>query len=124
MPSTRPTAIEKVLTALLSNALKFSKQGSVVRLRAVVLPTSLDIQVEDSGVGIPKEALHRIGRPFEQTGAVMCNGMKGSGLGLAIAPSLIELHGGRLDIHSQEGVGTVAHIRIPQSRETAPRAVA
>ncbi len=119
-----PTAIEKVLTALLSNALKFSKQGSVVRLRAVVLPTSLDIQVEDSGVGIPKEALHRIGRPFEQTGAVMCNGMKGSGLGLAIATSLIELHGGRLDIHSQEGVGTVAHIRIPQSRETAPRAVA
>ncbi|MBK9082564.1 MAG: PAS-domain containing protein [Rhizobiales bacterium] len=119
-----PTAIEKVLTALLSNALKFSKQGSVVRLRAMVLPTSFDIQVEDSGVGIPKEALHRIGRPFEQTNAVMCNGMKGSGLGLAIATSLIELHGGRLDIHSQEGVGTVAHIRIPQAREAAPRAVA
>jgi two-component system cell cycle sensor histidine kinase PleC len=54
-----------------------------------------------------------LGRPFEQAGGVLENGMKGSGLGLAIARAIAELHGGALKLRSRPGVGTVAMIRLP-----------
>jgi two-component system cell cycle sensor histidine kinase PleC len=71
------------------------------------------LYVADTGRGIDPQALSRLGRPFEQNAAVLENGMKGSGLGLAIARALIDLHGGALRIRSQQGVGTIAMIRLP-----------
>jgi two-component system cell cycle sensor histidine kinase PleC len=107
---------------LVHNAIKFSKDGGRVCLRAHRAGGSLSIVVEDFGVGIPREAQHRIARPFEQVEACLDNGMKGSGLGLAIATSLIELHGGQLVVRSQPGVGTIAQVSLPQGAPT--RAVA
>ncbi|MBL8590627.1 MAG: PAS domain-containing protein [Methylobacteriaceae bacterium] len=109
-----PTAVEKALGVLVHNAVKFSKEGGQVCLRAHRAGGGVNIVVEDFGAGIPREALHRITRPFEQVEACLDNGMKGSGLGLAIATSLIELHGGRLVIRSQPGVGTIAQVSLPQ----------
>ncbi len=74
---------------------------------------AMNIYVEDTGIGIPAEALRRIARPFEQRGPAMRNGMKGSGLGLAIARSLVELHGGTMRIRSSVGSGTIVGIQLP-----------
>jgi two-component system cell cycle sensor histidine kinase PleC len=74
---------------------------------------AVNVYVEDTGVGIPTDALSRIGRPFEQLNSPLQNGIKGSGLGLAIARSLAELHGGSLRIRSSVGAGTIVRIRLP-----------
>ena len=60
---------------------------------------------EDTGIGIPKEALKKLGRPFEQVESLLTKTHQGSGLGLAIAKSLTELHGGALRIRSTLGQG-------------------
>ncbi len=109
-------ALIKSLASLVQNAVKFSPVGAVVRVRTRKRGSSIDICVQDGGVGIPREALTRIGRPFEQIGAPLANGMKGSGLGLAIARSLVELHGGSLKIRSTVGVGTIVRMRLPIAR--------
>lgn len=109
-----PTAIEKVTTALLHNAIKFSHAGGEVRLRCDKRTGVFDLIVEDDGVGIARDAMTRIGRPFEPIEeATTSSSAKGSGLGIAIASSLIELHGGRLLIDSEVNQGTVARVRLP-----------
>jgi two-component system cell cycle sensor histidine kinase PleC len=104
--------IVKALGILLSNSVKFTEAGGVVRLRARHHGAAIAIFVEDSGQGIDPGALSKLGRPFEQSAIVMENGMKGSGLGLAIARALIDLHGGALRFRSRLGVGTVVMLRL------------
>ena len=106
-------AIEKVLGKLVRNAVKFTPSGGRVAVRCRLSDDSVHLYVEDTGVGIPAEALARIGRPFEQINSPLLNGVKGSGLGLAIARSLTELHGGDLRITSEVGVGTQVRVRLP-----------
>lgn len=113
-------AIEKVLTILLRNAVKFTPHSGRVRIRSRLLQSSLNIYVADTGIGIAPAKLARLGRPFEQLGGTLDDGMKGSGLGLAIARSLIELHGGSIRIRSSADDGTVVLVRLPQKRD-APR---
>jgi two-component system cell cycle sensor histidine kinase PleC len=74
--------------------------------------------VEDNGIGIPRHALHKLGRPFEQVETEFSKSYKGSGLGLAIARSLAELHGGSLRIRSQEGLGTIVLVHLPTCTST------
>ncbi len=106
-------AIEKIMGKLLRNAVKFTPSGGRVAVRCRLIDGAMNIYVEDSGVGIPPEALARIGRPFEQINSPLQNGIKGSGLGLAIARSLAELHGGSLRIRSTVGAGTLVRVRLP-----------
>ena len=67
----------------------------------------------DTGIGIPKEALGKLGRPFEQVESQLTKSHQGSGLGLAIARSLTELHGGTMRIRSTPGRGTIVLVRLP-----------
>jgi len=106
-------AIEKVLGKLVRNAVKFTPSGGRVAVRCRLTDDSVNLYVEDTGVGIPAEALARICRPFEQINSPLLNGVKGSGLGLAIARSLTELHGGDLRITSEVGIGTQVRVRLP-----------
>lgn len=106
-------AIEKILGKLVRNAIKFTPPGGYVGVRCRLVDGAMNIFVEDSGLGIPREALDRICRPFEQINSPLQNGMKGSGLGLAIARSLTELHGGSLRIRSAVNRGTVVRVRLP-----------
>ncbi|MCI0599789.1 MAG: ATP-binding protein [Beijerinckiaceae bacterium] len=106
-------AIEKVLTILLRNALKFTPNHGRVSVRSRIVQGALNIYVEDTGMGIPKSLVARVGRPFEQTDEALDNGMKGSGLGLAIARSLVELHGGSLRVRSSVGNGTIVLVHLP-----------
>ena len=71
------------------------------------------IGIQDSGIGIPRDALKKLGRPFEQVESQLTKTHHGSGLGLAIAKSLVELHGGAMRIRSRFGVGTTVVVRLP-----------
>ena len=106
-------AINKALSALISNGLKFNDIGGSMRICARAHGIMNTIYVEDSGQGIDSNILKKLGRPFEQSVQSLENGMKGSGLGLAIAQSISELHGGSLHIRSKKGIGTVAMLRLP-----------
>jgi len=75
------------------------------------------VTIEDNGCGIPRDALKKLGRPFEQVQNQFTKTHNGSGLGLAISRSLAELHGGALKIRSREGHGTIVSVRIPDSRK-------
>jgi two-component system cell cycle sensor histidine kinase PleC len=112
------SAIEKILKILLANAVKFTPDGGRITIRARRVGKATNLYVEDTGIGIPAEALRRIARPFEQRGPVF-NGMKGSGLGLAIARSLVELHGGSMRIRSVVGSGTIVLIHLPLPADVA-----
>jgi two-component system cell cycle sensor histidine kinase PleC len=77
------------------------------------------LTIEDTGCGIPKDALSKLGRPFEQVQNQFSKNHTGSGLGLAISRSLAQLHGGALKIRSTHGVGTIVSVRIPARKAPA-----
>jgi len=106
--------VEQVLVNLLDNAIKYSPPGSAVTVR---LESSADgwiqVRVQDQGIGIPAEELPRVGERFYRADRARSRAEGGSGLGLAIAQALVEAHGGRLDLESEEGQGTVATFTLP-----------
>ena len=106
-------AIKQIAINLLSNAVKFTGEGGHIALRAKAVSGAVVLTIEDNGCGIPKEALKKLGRPFEQVQNQFSKNHTGSGLGLAISRSLAELQGGALKIRSTEGVGTIVSVRIP-----------
>jgi signal transduction histidine kinase len=103
--------VRQILFNLVSNALRFSNAGGHIRVSAARQGGFVRFTVADNGVGIPEAALPDIFRPFE---AHSPQGRRaGAGLGLSIVKSLVELHGGTVEIASREGVGTTATIRLP-----------
>ena len=111
-----PAAVERILTTLVRNAVKFAPEGGKVEIGARAVAEQVCFTIEDNGPGIAAEDIARLGRPFEQADIVLANGMKGSGLGLAIANSLVELHGGTLRLASRAGDGAVAEVALPRRR--------
>ena len=106
-------AIKQILLNILSNAVKFTDDGGRIALRARQVEGAVIVSIVDTGIGIPKSALGKIGNPFEQVQSQYAKSKGGSGLGLAISRSLVALHGGSLKIRSREGQGTVVSLRIP-----------
>ena len=106
-------AIKQIALNLLSNAVKFTPEGGRVRVRTRASRSSVALVFEDTGIGIPKEALKKLGRPFEQVESLLTKTHQGSGLGLAIAKSLTELHGGVMRIRSNLDRGTTVLLRFP-----------
>jgi two-component system, cell cycle sensor histidine kinase PleC len=105
--------IKQIILNLLSNAVKFTPDNGKIRMRARRAGDLVTIVVEDTGIGIPHDAMKNLGRPFEQVQTHLTKSHRGSGLGLAIAKSLAELHGGALRIRSTQGVGTKATVELP-----------
>ena len=112
-------ALKQILINLLANAVKFSLPGGKVVLRATRYKGSIRIAISDTGVGIAKHDLSRLGKPFEQVESQLTKGHKGTGLGLAISRSLAELHGGKLDIKSKPGEGTTVTCVLPVGDDKA-----
>ncbi|WP_420102370.1 PAS domain-containing sensor histidine kinase [Bosea sp. (in: a-proteobacteria)] len=108
-----PHALYQILGNILDNAAKFTPEGGRVAVRTRLVPGAINIFIEDTGIGIPKEKLERVGRPFEQVEGDLVRSYKGSGLGLAIARSLAEMHGGSLRLRSAMGAGTIVMIHLP-----------
>jgi len=104
------TRIRQVLSNLVSNAVKFTAEGSIV-VRVVPVGglggnARLRFEVADTGIGVDPQALERLFQPFEQADASTTRNYGGTGLGLAIARELIERMGGQIGAASEPGVGS------------------
>jgi signal transduction histidine kinase len=111
-----PKAMRQALINLLTNAVKFSRQGSEVVIRAEMESSGIALSVIDRGLGIKAEDLPRIFEPFWQNESYRRQTKEGIGLGLAITQRLVHAHEGRIDVESREGEGTTVTIRLPAHR--------
>jgi PAS domain S-box-containing protein len=103
--------MRQIITNLLTNAIKYSPQGSTVRFQVGEEDGWLVIHVTDSGIGIPEEDQKHLFVPFHRAGNV--GEVSGTGLGLAITKQGVELHGGTITCDSTVGVGTTFTISVP-----------
>jgi two-component system, cell cycle sensor histidine kinase PleC len=106
-------AIKQIMLNLLSNAVKFTPAGGRVTVRGRASGECIVLAIADTGIGIAKDALTKLGRPFEQVESQLTKSHQGSGLGLAISKSLVQLHGGSMRIRSTLGKGTLVVVRLP-----------
>jgi two-component system, cell cycle sensor histidine kinase PleC len=111
-----------IMINLLANAVKFTPEGGSIEIAARATRDTVTIEISDTGIGIPKADIEKLGRPFEQVENQFTKSRGGSGLGLAISKSLVELHNGTLLIESEEGKGTTVRVVIPIQAEMKRRA--
>ena len=112
--------MRQVLFNLVSNASKFTPDGGKVSVSASVGEKSgLRIQVEDTGVGIKPEDIVTALAPFGQIHDSKAPDDSGTGLGLPLAKSLVERHGGKLNLASEPGKGTIVTLHFPPMRLVA-----
>ena len=115
--------VVQALFNLLSNAIKFTPEGGSIRLSAARLPGEVLLSVSDTGAGIPMQDQKRVFGKFER-GKTQAERHVGVGLGLSLVKSLVELHGGRVELHSSAGAGTQVTCRLPDLSASAETKVA
>jgi signal transduction histidine kinase len=101
--------LKQVFINIIENAIKYSNPGGLIRIETADMGSSVQIVISDTGVGISKEDLPNIKKKFFKAN----RSRPGSGIGLALADEIIRRHKGRLDIDSEEGVGTTVTITLP-----------
>ncbi len=111
-----PVAMRRMLASLLSNAVKFSPDKSVVRVIAEIGEEGLRIEFHDQGQGIPPDDMELVLLPFETGHAAETAGMNGAGLGLSITLGLATLHNAKLELKSGDRCGTIAILQFPPER--------
>jgi signal transduction histidine kinase len=104
--------IRQVVLNLLSNAIKFTPEGGRIEVRAAPVDGAVEVSATDTGVGIAPEDQEAIFEEFRQVGTA-AKKVEGTGLGLALSRKFIELHGGRIWVTSQVGVGATFTFTIP-----------
>ncbi|NJN80442.1 MAG: GAF domain-containing protein [Anaerolineales bacterium] len=112
--------IKQVLLNLLSNAIKYNRPNGTVMLRAEARETEIAIFVQDTGIGIPEEALPHLFEKFYRVREHETR-TSGTGLGLSICKQIIYGHGGRIEVKSKPSVGTAFILYLPRSGKTVPR---
>ncbi|WP_258101773.1 ATP-binding protein [Marinoscillum pacificum] len=108
-----PYRLKQILINLLNNSIKYTESGSVeLKVTATNLDekSAIEIQVIDTGRGIPKESQFRLFQEFEQSDQSSFS--KGTGLGLAITKKLVQLHQGKINLESEEGEGTTVTVNL------------
>ncbi len=104
--------LEQVVLHLITNAVKFTPEGGNVALKAEKRGADLVIEVQDNGIGIPKEEQARLFKPYSRLNADRQR-HPGLGLGLALAKQVVELHGGRIWVESEPGKGSSFAFTLP-----------
>lgn len=105
--------IEELLTNLISNAIKYSSEGGAVDVTMEETEGAVEIQVADSGIGIPEEEMPHIFDDFYRAANARAVTSEGTGLGLSVVKSVVEAHGGTISVSSRPGVGTRFAVRLP-----------
>ncbi len=106
-------ALKQIILNILTNAVKFTKEGGSVWMECQPREEHLTLKICDTGIGIPANQLAAVLRPFEQVSTHYTKDYEGTGLGLSITKELVELHGGSIHIESTVGIGTAVTIRLP-----------
>jgi signal transduction histidine kinase len=114
-----PVRIGQVVTNLVGNGLKFTPRGGHVRVRVERRPDGAEIEVVDDGSGIEAAEMPRIFERFFRGARASEARGSGSGLGLAIVKSIVEMHGGSVEVQSRPGAGSAFRVILPASPPTA-----
>lgn len=104
--------LKQVFINLISNAIKYNRPGGSVIVRAASDGAQVHVDVEDTGLGIPAEALPHLFEKFYRVQATQ-HKAEGTGLGLAITRQIVEAHGGRIEVESEPGKGSVFRVWLP-----------
>jgi signal transduction histidine kinase len=113
--------VKQVVLNLLSNAVKYNRPNGMVMLRAEATEKELDIYIQDTGLGIPDDSLPHLFEKFFRVREHESR-VAGTGLGLSICKQIINGHGGRIEVRSKLGVGTVFLVSLPRVSKTQQRA--
>jgi signal transduction histidine kinase len=114
---TDPGKLKVVLKNLIGNAVKFTEQGSIT-VDAHGYESGIEIDVIDTGIGIPTDELPSIFEPFRQLEGTRTRQFGGTGLGLHIVKRLLELLGGKIAVESEVGRGSIFHVWVPMGKST------
>ncbi len=119
-------SLDQVFTNLLSNAVKYAPDAPDIEVKARKEGNHMVISVRDHGIGIDEDELHRIGERFFR--AKTSTGIAGTGIGINLVKTLVEIHGGTVNVESKKGEGSTFTVRLPVARpdqsEQADRRVA
>jgi signal transduction histidine kinase len=108
-----PGAVAQSLSNLLDNAVKYSNGSRAIAVRLRRAGDAAVIDVEDHGIGIPRDEQEKIFDRFHRVSTGLVHDVKGSGLGLAIVRHIAEAHGGRVTVESRPGEGSMFHLHLP-----------
>jgi signal transduction histidine kinase len=105
--------IECVFRNLIENALRFSKSGGSVEIFAEVQYPNVQIEVTDTGIGIPADKLNKVFGLFYKVPEHKTHSVRGTGIGLNLCKKFVKLHKGRIYVESQEGLGSIFRVSLP-----------
>jgi len=108
-----PVKLKQVFVNLIGNAVKFTPPGGRVIVSGEIDAARLRIRIRDNGIGMRAEDIPLVLQPFYRVNSVLDGKHQGAGLGLPFAKSVVELHGGTLDLESELGVGTTVTVTLP-----------
>ncbi len=112
------TRLAQLLDNLVSNALKFTPPGGLVRVQLRTSGTKAVLEVSDTGVGMPAKDQEGLFDRFYRTPGARRQGVPGTGLGLSIVKAIVDAHEGTIGVVSSEGTGTIFRIELPLARDT------
>lgn len=107
--------VRRVIDNLISNAVKYSKRGSMIRMVVTVTNTTLHFDVIDQGLGIPHTEFEKLFQEFGKTSVRPTEGESSSGIGLAVVKKIVEQHGGQVSMRSEVGKGSTFSFWIPRN---------
>jgi len=107
--------LKQIISNLLSNAIKFTPKNGIVELKIDYIDNRLNVNVKDNGIGISKKAQDKIFKAFSQEDASTTRKFGGTGLGLSISLALVDMLDGKLELKSQENMGSEFYFSIPIS---------
>lgn len=110
---------EKVVLNLLSNAFKFTQQGCIT-VRQHIVGENIELEVEDTGSGIPEPELSNVFKRFYRIASTQGRSHEGTGIGLALVQELVKLHGGSVQVRSVYGSGSIFTVSLPQGKHHLP----
>jgi two-component system phosphate regulon sensor histidine kinase PhoR len=110
--------LEQAFTNLLENAIKYTRTGGRVTARVIELGDEVQVEVADTGIGIPAASLPRVFERFYRVDRSRSREMGGTGLGLAIVKHVVRAHGGQVEVASVEGAGSTFTITLPRLAQT------
>lgn len=108
-----PEKIERIILNLISNAIKFSDQGSEIYVNVNDEGNKVEIEVKDNGIGIEGKYLNNIFKRFQQVDKSLSRNSEGSGIGLSLVKSIVEMHKGNITVNSEVGKGSSFKIEFP-----------
>ena len=108
-----PDRLKQVVIDLLDNAIKYTPDSGRIAIRVFAAGDKAVLEIADTGIGIPADALPHVFERFYRTEGVRSRQLPGAGLGLAIVRSIVQAHGGAVDIASIEAKGTTVRVELP-----------